>query len=56
MKASNPTKKIKLPIEELREIRDKLSYEMEKMDSEKIKRFLKKKQTLLPEEVWEKQK
>ena len=53
MKTKENIKTDKTPIEELREIRDKLSSEMKDMTLEQIKDFLKKKDTLHLTAVWQ---
>jgi hypothetical protein len=52
MKIKDNSKKDKTLIEQLREIRDKLSFEMKDMTIEQIKEYLRKKKTLHPTGVW----
>jgi len=49
-------KKEKTNIELLREIRDKISLEIQDMDHTQLKKYLKNKKTLYPASVWEKEK
>ena len=42
-------------IEELKEIRDKMSVDMKDMRLEQIKNYLKKKETLHPKQFWRKE-
>ena len=53
MKTKDKIKTDKNLIDELREIRDKLSFEMKDMTSEQIKDYLKKKETLHQTAVWQ---
>ncbi len=53
MKTKDEIKTDKTLIEELREIRDQLSFEMKDMTSEQIKDYLKEKKTLHSKAVWQ---
>jgi hypothetical protein len=55
MKTKDKTKTEKTLIDELREIRDKLSLEMKDMTLEQMKAYLQKKETMHPKTVWEKE-
>ena len=54
MKTTDKDKTDKTLIDELREIRDKMSLEMKDMTLEQIKEYLDKKETLHPAAVWQK--
>ena len=53
MKIKNENKTDKNLIDQLREIRDKVSLEIKDMTLEQIKDYLKKKKTLHPSSVWQ---
>ena len=48
-------KKDRTLIDELREIRDKMSMDIKDMTLEQIKNYLRKKKTLHPIQIWQKQ-
>jgi hypothetical protein len=52
MKIKDREKGEKTLLEQLREIRDKMSLEMKDMTFEQIKEYLKKKETLHPRTFW----
>jgi uncharacterized protein YllA (UPF0747 family) len=55
MKTKKDNKKEKTLIDQLRDIRDKVSLEIENMNSEQLKAYLKKKELLHPTSPWQKQ-
>lgn len=49
-------KKIKSTIEQLRDIREKISLDIQDMNFEELKKYIEKKLTLHPKSVWQKAK
>ncbi|HEY4323093.1 MAG TPA: hypothetical protein VGN20_03885 [Mucilaginibacter sp.] len=56
MKTNNATKADKTVIEQLREIRDKLSMDIKDLSLADLKEYINKQKTLHPENVWQKNK